>query len=263
MTSGRVQRIWRFVALPLLLIAIWQIAVSHYVPASSLAPTPTGVIRGFVELLTSGELLAALEQSLLRIAFGFTFALALAIVIAVLVATWKPFAYMVDPILETFRPIAPIAWVPMAILWFGTGTYAAIFIVAYAAFFPIYVNTLAGVRNIDRGLLNAAKTLGARPTFIARAVIIPAALPSIILGARLGMGLAWAAIIAAEMTVGSKAGGGGSGGIGQMMFVFLLYRLDLRYIVVGMISIGLVALLIDAIFQLIGRRVSPWLNRGN
>jgi len=149
----------------------------------------------------------------------------------------------------------------MAILWFGTGTYAAIFIVAYAAFFPLYVNTLAGIRNIDRRLVNAARTLGAGPALVVRGVIVPAALPSIVLGARLGMGLAWAAIIAAEMTVGAKSGGGESGGLGQMMFVFLLYRLDLRYIVVGMITIGLVALLIDSVFQLIGRSVAPWSRR--
>ena len=93
---------------------------------------------------------------------------------------------------------------------------------------------------------------------IIKDVIIPSALPSIILGARLGMGVGWAAIIAAEMTVGSKSGGGASGGIGQMMFIFLTYSLELRYIIVGMITVGVIALLIDILFRRLEKILLPW-----
>jgi ABC-type nitrate/sulfonate/bicarbonate transport system permease component len=253
--------IWRSAALPLLLIAIWQLAVGAHQPISGLSPTPLGVLHGFWELTETGELPKSLMESLIRIGSGFAIAFVAGVSLGVLVAMWYPAEYILDPIFETFRPIAPIAWIPMAILWFGTGTYAAIFIVSYAAFFPIFVNTVAGIRGIDRKLIHAARTLGAGSFFTARWVIVPGALPSIVLGARLGMGVGWAAIVAAEMTVGSKSGGGASGGIGQMMFIFLSYSLELRYIVVGMITVGVVALLIDVMFRLVARWMLPWLQQ--
>jgi len=251
-------RYLRPLALPLLLLAVWQITVMAQPSASGIAPTPFGVIRGFWELTLSGELPKSLLQSLFRIFSGFAAAFTLAVAAALLVSLSRAAEYLLDPVLETFRPIAPIAWIPLAILWFGTGTYAAMFIVGYAVFFPVFVNTLTGLRGVDPRLVNAALTLGASRTMIVREVILPAALPTIVLGARLGMGVGWAAIVAAEMTVGSKSGGGASGGLGQMMFIFLSYSLELRYIIVGMITVGIVALLIDAGFRRLERLLMPW-----
>jgi len=163
-----------------------------------------------------------------------------------------------DPIVESFRPIAPMAILPIAILWFGTGTPTALAIVAYAAFFPLLVNTVHGVSRVDRKLVQAARTMGiSRPRILA-SVIFPGALPGILLGARLAMGVAWTAIIAAELAVGAKSGGGGSGGIGQMMFVFYSYNIDLNAIVVCMIVVGVVALLIDRVFRAAEIRLTPW-----
>ena len=126
-------------------------------------------------------------------------------------------------------------------------------------FFPVFVNTLAGLQSLDKRLLDAARTLGATKYMMIRDVVLPGALPAIVLGGRLGMGAGWAAIIAAEMTVGSKSGGGASGGIGQMMFIFLSYSLELRYIIVGMITVGCVAYMIDSVFRMVQRRISPWI----
>ena len=244
--------------LPLLLLLLWQALAPAEGSSSGIAPTPLGVARGFWELTASGELPKSLLQSLLRIGSGFLVAFSLGVAAALLVGLWRPAEYLLDPVVETFRPIAPIAWIPLAILWFGTGTYAAMFIVGYAVFFPVFLNTLAGLRAIDANLVNAARTLGASQMLIVRDVILPGALPSIMLGARLGMGVGWAAIVAAEMTVGSKSGGGASGGVGQMMFIFLSYSLELRYIIVGMITVGIVALLIDTGFRRLERLVTPW-----
>ena len=128
------------------------------------------------------------------------------------------------------------------ILWLGTGSWPPIVIVAYAAFFPIVINTIAGVKRVDPTLLRAAATMGARRATRSGHRRLPAALPSIGVGLRIGMGMAWTAIIAAELAVGAKAGGGGSGGIGQMMFVFYAYSIELNRIVVCMIAVGIVAL---------------------
>jgi ABC-type nitrate/sulfonate/bicarbonate transport system permease component len=163
-----------------------------------------------------------------------------------------------EPLVESFRPIAPMAVLPIAILWFGTGTPAAIAIVAYAAFFPVLLNTIHGVLRVERRLVQAARTMGLTQAGILRRVVLPAALPGILLGGRLGMGTAWTAIIAAELAVGAKSGGGSSGGIGQMMFVFYAYSIDLNGIVVCMIVVGVVALLLDRAFRAAEHRLLPW-----
>ena len=154
--------------------------------------------------------------------------------------------------------MAAIAILPLAILWFGTGTPAAVFIVAYAAFFVIVINTIAGVKRVDRRLVQAALTMGVGRFTILRTVIVPGALPSIGVGLRLGMGVAWTAIVAAELAVGAKAGGGGSGGIGQMMFVFYAYNIELNSIVVCMIAVGLVAMALDRALRWALRAAMPW-----
>ncbi|MBH0619223.1 ABC transporter permease subunit, partial [Salmonella enterica] len=115
-----------------------------------------------------------------------------------------------------------------------------------------------GVARVDRKLLAAARTMGVPRHKILFRVVLPAALPSVMLGARLAMGVAWTAIIAAELAVGAKSGGGSSGGIGQMMFVFYSYSTDLNGIVVCMIVVGVVALLIDRLFRVADRALMPW-----
>jgi ABC-type nitrate/sulfonate/bicarbonate transport system permease component len=164
----------------------------------------------------------------------------------------------VDPVVESFRPIAAIAILPLAILWLGTGTASAMVIVAYAAFFPLVINTVAGVKRISPTLFRAASTMGLDRFRVLRTVVVPGALPSIATGLRIAMGVAWTAIVAAELAVGAKAGGGGSGGIGQMMFVFYAYSIELNRIVVCMIAVGLVALLLDRLLRLCMRVMMPW-----
>ncbi len=182
-------------------------------------------------------------QSLGRVFGGFAVAALLAIPLGLAMGTSRAVERNVDPLVESFRPIAAIAILPLAILWFGTGTAAAVFIVAYAAFFPIVVNTVAGVKRVDPTLLQAAATMGvaalhrrsARSSCPARCRRSASACAS-------RMGVAWTAIVAAELAVGAKAGGGGSGGIGQMMFVFYAYSIELNRIIVCMIAVGVVAL---------------------
>ena len=247
-------------ALPALLLLIWQ-AWAMTLPDTSPAPSPAEVVATFVALVASGEITWSIVQSLGRVLAGFAIALILGLSLGVAMGASRRVRENLDPILESFRPIAPMAILPIAILWFGTGTPAALTIVAYAAFFPLLVNTVHGVSKVDRRLVQAAQTMGVGRARILAAVIVPAATPSVLLGARLAMGVAWTAIIAAELAVGAKSGGGTSGGIGQMMFVFYAYSVDLNGIVVCMIAVGLVALLIDRIFRMGERRLIPWRHR--
>jgi ABC-type nitrate/sulfonate/bicarbonate transport system permease component len=209
-------------------------------------------------LISNGELIAGLATSLGRVLAGFVLACALAIPLGIVMGSVPTVERNVDPLVETFRPVAAIAILPLVILWLGSGDAAAITIVAYAAFFPILINTVSGVKRIEPSLMRAALSMGISPITRMRAVLLPAALPAVLVGMRIGLGVAWTAIIAAELAVGAKAGG--NGGIGQMMFVFYAYSVKLSGIVVCMIAVGLVAFCLDRLLRAMLRYAVPWSN---
>ena len=247
----------RAVALPLLLLALWQAWVASLADPGR-TPRPSRVLAAATRLLASGELLEGLTQSLGRVFLGFAVAAAVAVPLGLAMGAVRAVERNLDPLIESFRAVAAIAILPLAILWFGTGTPAAVFIVAYAAFFPLLINTVAGVKRVDRRLVDAARTMGVRRLAILRTVVVPGALPQIGVGLRLALGVAWTAIIAAELAVGAKSGGGATGGIGQMMFVFYAYSVELNSIIVCMLAVGMVALGLDRGLRLALARAMPW-----
>jgi len=257
MPEPRMSSLLRSMALPALLVVLWQ-AWAITLPVGSPAPAPLKVLESLVQLVGGGSLISATVQSLGRVLLGFATAGVLGIALGLLMGSSPALRENLDPIVESFRPIAPMAILPIAILWLGTGTPTALAIVAYASFFPVLVNTVHGVSRVDRKLVLAARTMGMSRLTILTRVVLPGAMPSILLGTRLAMGVAWTAIIAAELAVGSKSGGGSSGGIGQMMFVFYAYNIDLNAIVVCMAVVGVVALLIDRLFRMAERHLIPW-----
>jgi ABC-type nitrate/sulfonate/bicarbonate transport system permease component len=172
----------------------------------------------------------------------------------------QPVNRAMSPIIDSLRSIAPIAWIPMALLWLGIRGNAALFIVTYAAFFPFVLNTIQAVRLIDRNLVNAARALGASRTLVARSVILPGSLPTILTGARISLAFAWGAIIAAELAMGIKVTAGGSGavGLGQLMVSTLYIRRDVNGLVLYMIVVGIISLLIDLLMRRLQRNLTPW-----
>jgi ABC-type nitrate/sulfonate/bicarbonate transport system permease component len=253
---GMRERLALGAVLPLALIALWQaIGMAQSNPR---VPLPTKVLQNAMAMIASGDLPNALMQSLGRVFGGFAIAALIAIPLGLAMGRSRTVERNLDPLVESFRPIAAIAILPLAILWFGTGTPAALMIVAYAAFFPIIINTIAGAKRVNPTLLAAAATMGLTPWATLRTVVVPSALPAIFVGLRIGLGVAWTAIVAAELAVGAKAGGGGSGGIGQMMFVFYAYSIELNRIVVCMIAVGLVALVLDRMLRALLTMLLPW-----
>jgi ABC-type nitrate/sulfonate/bicarbonate transport system permease component len=249
-------RAMRSVVLPLTLLVVWE--AWGTASGNRRTPTPTRVIGAAIDLVMSGDMIEAIATSLARVFAGFAIAALIAIPLGLAMGAFRSIERNVDPLVESFRPIAAIAILPLAILWLGTGTPAAILIVAYAAFFPIVIHTIAGAKLVDPTLLRVAATMGLGRLNTVRTVIVPGALPSIGVGLRIGMGVAWTAIVAAELAVGAKAGGGGSGGIGQMMFVFYAYSIELNRIIVCMIAVGLVALVLDRMLRWMMRKLMPW-----
>lgn len=198
--------------IPLFLILIWQGLSSIQVIPSYKLPSPIEIILGFKDLLIVGVppgnlLHNHMLYSLYRVALGYAIAALLAIPLGLLMGWSAGLLRMVRPLFELVRPIPPLAWIPIAILWFGIGIKSAAFIIFLGAFFPILLNTISGVLSIPPILIEAARTLHAKEKDIFLKVLLPGAVPSIFVGMRIGIGIGWMTLVAAEFT-GVKEGYG-------------------------------------------------------
>lgn len=238
-------------ALPLLLLAAWQYVSMSVLDETTrvLLPAPTAVAGAAWELVDSGELFRHLFDSLRREFTAFCWSLA-AIPLGVAMGWWKPVNDQLDPLIEMLRPIPPLAWIPLSILWFGVGDTQNQFIIFLGIFFPILLNTITGVRGVELNLVRAARCLGSGEGTLLRRVVLPAALPQIITGIRIGLGVGWMALVAAELV-------GASSGLGFLINdARTLLRTDI--VIVGMVAIGLVGLALDMVIRWLSRRVLPW-----
>jgi ABC-type nitrate/sulfonate/bicarbonate transport system permease component len=163
-----------------------------------LIPSPGAVFQVGLDMLRSGELLSHIFASLSRVVQGFVLASIMGVVMGVAVSRSTTLSSLFEPIVEMFRPIPSLAFLPIFVLWFGIGEMSKVVFIAYATFFPVFTSTAIGVRQIDPVLLRAAATLGASKSDIFRYVELPAASPSIIAGLRIGFGMSFFVIVAAE-----------------------------------------------------------------
>jgi ABC-type nitrate/sulfonate/bicarbonate transport system permease component len=247
--SGLVSALSRYWLLVVLAIG-WQIA-STTVPGLSIQlPAPTDVLSAAVELFQKGSLQNDILASLRRVGTAVFFASLIGFPLGALLGGSRHFALPVAPVVNFLRPIPPLAWIPLSILWFGIGDLQNEFIIFLAAVFPIVTNTAEGVRDVDTRLIRAARTLGANGPAVVFTVILPAALPSMFVGLRVGIGIAWMALVAGELVAATS-------GLGFLISQGrLLFRSD--YIVVGMVAIGLIGLALDALVRLFQTMVTPW-----
>lgn len=179
------------------LVAVWWAAVG--LSGTLIFPDPPAVLRGIVELARSGALLRHVDSSLLRVAAGYSLAVALAIPLGVVMGWHEPTRRTLTPVIQILRPISPIAWIPLAILWFGVGNASPIFLIFLSSFFPMVVGTMAGVHDVERQYLRAARNFGVRGFRLLHHVVVPAAMAQIVTGMRIGLGIAWLVVVAAEM----------------------------------------------------------------
>jgi ABC-type nitrate/sulfonate/bicarbonate transport system permease component len=238
----------------------WEVAV-RAAHAQGAVPLPSGIVRAGIVLTADGTLARALGSSLQRVLIGFSIAALIGIPLGLAVGTVPILDRTVRPVLDGLRGVAPIAWIPMAILWLGIRGDAALFVVAYAAVFPFIVNTSEAARRIPRSLVQAAESLGASRTLVVRSVILPDALPFVFTGARIAMAFAWGSIIAAELAIGIKVSTArrSVAGIGQLMVDTLYVRRDVDALVLYMLVIGIVSFLIDAGLRRAQQRWMPWM----
>jgi ABC-type nitrate/sulfonate/bicarbonate transport system permease component len=204
-----------------------------------------------------------MSGSVKRVLIGFVIGGALGIPLGLATGVIPALDRSLRPVLDGLRSIAPIAWIPMAILWLGVRGDAALFVVAYGAVFPFLVNVSLAARLVDRPLIAAARALGAGRWVILRSVLLPGSMPMIFTGARTALAFAWASIVAAELAIGIKIAGQGRSvaGIGQLMVETLYVKRDVDALVFYMLVIGAVSFLIDAGLRRMQRRMLPWSGR--
>ena len=220
----------------LFLIALWQLLVRHH--PQSLLPGPWAVLGGLHDLLQHGLLFKYIVASLFRVTWGFGLAVLLAVPLGMLIGWYSRAEMAVNPLLQILRPISPLAWIPIAILWFGVGDLSAIFLIFLGSFFPLLLTSINAVRGVPAIYINAGRNFGLRPAALFTRVLFPATLPQLIVGLRITLGVAWLVVVAAEMIAVNS-------GLG-----FLIVdarnagnRYDL--VVAGMLLIGLIGLLLD------------------
>lgn len=232
------------------LILLWHILVYFNILNAVFLPSPFVIGKEFILGIKDGSLLIDIAMSLQRVVIGFGLASLAGITLGILLGHNRLIAILATPIVDFFRPIPPIAWIPLAILWFGLGDKPAYFLVFMGAFFPIFTNTYFGIISVENIYKRAALSLGAGKTKIITQVLLPGALPHIFTGLRIGLGVGWLTVIAAEL-VGAQSGLG-------YMIQFSRLLLDTTKVVTGMVAIGLVGYLMNKTMIFLEKKLIPW-----
>ena len=230
------------VAVIALLIAVWWAVVRA--TQSVIFPTPWQVVTGTLELIEDGTLWEHIGASLLRVGTGFLLAVAFAVPLGLWMGWVRGAFNSLNPIFQMLRPVSPIAWIPLAILWFGVGDASPIYLIFISSVFPMIVQTTAGVHTIERRYLRAAENFGVSRITLFSQVVIPAVLPQIIVGMRIGLGVAWLVVVAAEMIALRS-------GLGYLIIDSRNAGNRYDLVIAGMIIIGVIGLLLDGVTRLL------------
>lgn len=242
------------IVLPVLILIGWELAAiainnSFFLPRlESVIPV---LLSPTTDIFGTGSLLDNALRSISRVVLGFALAAAVAIPLGVGMGRSLWLNDFFDTTIELLRPIPPLAWVPLALAWLKIGIASIVFIIFIGAFFPILLNTIDGVRSVKITWLEVTMTMGARERQMLTKVILPGAAPTVWTGLRVGFGIAWMCVVAAEMLPGATSG------LGYMiMYSFNLGAINV--IIAGMITIGLIGLGLDQIFKMVERRWFSW-----
>lgn len=239
-TPARWERFFWPLLAAALLLALWHCSVLW--TRTQVFPSPRSVEKGLAELLRNHVLWSDIWDSLRRVAIGFGTAAAIGIPLGLSLG-WYPAANQVlNPVLQILRPISPIAWIPIAIVLFGIGDHAAIFLVFLGAFFPIVVACVSGVSNVPSIFRRAGRNFGLSPAQILARVVFPAALPQILIGLRIALGIAWLVVVAAEMIAVDS-------GLGYLVIDSRNSGKRYDLVVAAMLLIGLIGLALDIAFR--------------
>jgi ABC-type nitrate/sulfonate/bicarbonate transport system permease component len=229
---------------------LWQLLSTMGIINPFLLPSPIRLVTAGYELLIDGSLIGHVLASLERVFIGFLLAAAVGITLGVLTGWSRLLSDFLRPIIEALRPIPPIAWTPIAILWFGVGNAPSYFLVFVGAVFPVFINTFTAIRSIDRTQINAALCLGAGRGLLLRDVLIPASLPIVFPGLRIALGIGWMCVVTAELIAAQS-------GLGYMIQQNRVL-LQTQNVVAGMVTIGVIGFVMSAAMELAEHRLIGW-----
>lgn len=242
-TMEKMKKIGTVIVSLTLLILIWEMVylTGRYEP--SLLPSPFEVLKGIGELINDGTLASDFQVSLLRFMVGYLAASVSGIVLGLILGYYGKVWAFIDPVVQVLRPVSPIAWFPFIVLWFGIGDLPAIVIIFIAAFYPILLSTISGVRKVDPIYLKVAQNFGIKQPHLLTKIIFPAAFPLITNGLYMALGSAWVFLVAGEM-VGAQSGLG---------YLIIDARNSIRsdLVLAGIICIGVTGLLLDKTIRLL------------
>ncbi|WP_068775721.1 ABC transporter permease [Paenibacillus sp. FJAT-26967] len=241
--------LWGLV-LPLLALVIWQTLSGLELVSQTLFPSPLSIAKEFAAMVQSGELLGHLQVSVKRAAYGFLLGGSLGLLAGLLVGLRNKAEYMLDPTLQMLRTVPHLAITPLFILWFGFGEMSKILLISLGAFFPLYVNTFLGVRNVDSKLFDVSKVLEFSRFQQITKLVLPSALPNVLLGLRLSLGVSWLGLVVAELM-------GSSEGIGYMIQDARQFSRTTA-VFVGIIIFAVVGKLADSVVRQLEERLLRW-----
>ncbi|VVB72095.1 Binding-protein-dependent transport system inner membrane component [uncultured archaeon] len=240
--------------LPLSLILLWQVLalyISNPFVLPNIGAVLSVLLRPTADILGSGSLIDNAMMSLFRVALGFLIASCLAVPLGLAMGHWEAARDVAGGLISALRPVPPLAWVPLAMAWLKIGLLSILFIIALGAFFPILLSTAQGVLGVKRSWMEAVSMMGARESDLIRSVILPGSAPEIWNGMRVGFGIAWMCVVAAEMLPGT------SSGLGYLIMYAYGWG-QIQVVVAGMVAIGIIGILIDQLFIAVERRWFSW-----
>lgn len=249
-----VRRVWAGASAVLVLLGLWwAVSASGLIPALFL-PSPRAVVARFATLVTDGYMDATLWQhvgaSLARVVLALAAAVLTAIPVGVALGTHAGLRAALDPVIEFYRPIPPLAYLPLIVIWFGIGELSKVVLIYLAIFAPLAITTAAGVRGVERCRVRAAQSLGATRGQVLLHVVLPSALPAIFTGVRVGLGVGWSTLVAAELVAATR----GLGFMIQSAAQFLVTDV----VLLGILVIAVVAFGLELAMRALQRRLVPW-----
>jgi len=225
-------------------LVTWHVAVR--MSGTNIFPSPLSVAQGIEGLMAGGRFWTYVRDSLLRVSAGYLLAVASGIPLGILLGWFPILNSAVNPLIQMLRPISPLAWMPLAVIWFGVGNITPIFLIFLAAFFPIVVSTINAVRNVPRVLLLTGSNFGLSRIDMLRRVVFPATIPSVLTGLRLALGVAWLVVVAAEMIAVDS-------GLGYLIIDSRNAGKRYDLVVAGMLAIGIIGLMLDLLIRRLER----------
>lgn len=245
-TFKRLRPLWVITVI----VIFWELLAASGLLHEVVLPRFSTVMQTMYEKTLSGELLLSIGWSTYRVVLGFSIGLLLAFPLGLAIGWWRVAHELLNPVVEVLRPVPPLAWIPLAVIWFGVGFKSVMFITVLGSFFPICLAVIAGVQSVDKKVIEYSQSLGASTRQILHHVVIPSALPSTFVGMRIAVGFSWMVVVAAEM-ISVKYG------LGWMIWR-ARFALETDAVIAGMIAIGVLSVLMTKGMLLFERRIFRW-----